>query len=593
MAFIGEINHGVTVADPMPSGLLAMVGEDGEHYALAFPNGQAFALDHAESATTVWTLSQAQWRLDAAGLSMGYTGTPDIKTAWGAPGTPVFYVAGYIIKDGFFEVIIVRYRIVDSSTINVDVPFRYTTLGYTGVPEYPVGVGTIGTMCYAFSTTFGNTIDFNNTFKTHCIALPTDGTGEVDASSESWEHHITELPWEWGAFRSAGSAGRPYYNRVCVIEMADGGVRGDFYVGQTEVDDNGGGISPTIAALSGPSMLSTIVYPDTHIATPSTNVSSSYGLPFSDIGLDYANGPGTARDDYSAPYQCSDGKLRMARPFSDEQKGRSREFTINSTTGAITVGAVSDWVLRVDPIAGSQTREFIQVFRDGTDNHWMLWADEYYAFGFIEDEEEPEEPDTEDEGEDNPCLFDWDECLLIPEHITIEIVAPTVSPGRSLTGREVVVQPDAGSFRVILHDIAVWSEEALLKWREYESTLNGRVGTCCVPLYEAKLSATPIAATLGADAAAGAVRLTITQTAGFTIRAGMHFQAGERAYRLISGSGSAWKVWPPLRSAITSGTSLNFNDPRLRCRLETDDGMDIMLELLKFGRVTVNFVEDV
>ncbi len=203
-----------------------------------------------------------------------------------------------------------------------------------------------------------------------------------------------------------------------------------------------------------------------------------------------------------------------------------------------------------------------------------------------------------DAGEDvpddvTPCDVEWDACVLVPRNITVEIVSPTSSPGRSHSGRQQIVQHDAGFLRVTLHDVKVWSSDELFTWREYESTLDGRNGTCCVPLYEAKLSDTPIAATLGASAPVGAVSLTINQTTGAPIRAGMHFQVGERAYRLISGSGTSWKVRPPLRDAVTSGDSLNFNDPSLRCRLERDDGMDLMLEHLRFGKKTVTFVEDV
>jgi hypothetical protein len=73
----------------------------------------------------------------------------------------------------------------------------------------------------------------------------------------------------------------------------------------------------------------------------------------------------------------------------------------------------------------------------------------------------------------------------------------------------------------------------------------------------------------------------------------MHFQVGPWVYVLVSGSGTDWRVWPPLRAAVTIGTSLNFNDPRLRCRLATDDAMDIMLEHLRFGKPDVRFIEDV
>ncbi len=600
MAFIGEIDHGSGLIASMPAGLLGQIGQDSKHYVLAFPSSGTITLDLIDpTPTSVWTLSQAQFEIDFATVSPGATGTANLKTAWGAPGEDVFFAVGFIDKGSHDEIAIVRYQIVDSSTINVFGGAHYATRGFIGsFRETPHcnGVATIGTQCYAVCNTGGTLFDFNGTFKCHLIELDLSGT-DINLVSESWDTRITELPWEWGFLRATND--RPYYNRACIFEVEDG-IRVDCYIGKTEVDGNGNGISPTIAALTQPSMLSTVADPATHTTpTGSTNVSSQYGLPFADIGLTFSGGVGTARDDYTSPNFCADGKLRMGRGNSEDSTlGRIRTFNL-VTTGAGTVSPSTSTDYELDNVApvNGQSIEFLQVFSDGSDIYWMVWADEFYAFGTVEDAVETEEPDEcgpEDEADPELlCLFDWDECVLTPQDITVEIVSPTVSPGRSLSGREMVIQPDAGCFRVTLHGIPVWTNAQLLLWREYESALNGRVGTCCVPLYEAKLSSTPIAATLGANAAIGAVRLTINQTTGSTIRAGMHFQAGERAYRLVSGSGTAWKVWPPLRNAITSGTSLNFNDPRLRCRLSRDDAMDILLELLRFGRVTVNFVEDV
>ena len=120
-----------------------------------------------------------------------------------------------------------------------------------------------------------------------------------------------------------------------------------------------------------------------------------------------------------------------------------------------------------------------------------------------------------------------------------------------------------------------------------------------MPFYEGKLSATPIIATMAGDFSPGDVRLSIAQTAGATIRGGMHFSTNERGYRIkrvlgVDGDSiTTVIVWPPLRDVIANGATLDFNTPTVRCRLERDDGMAIMLEHLKFGKHTVAFVEDV
>lgn len=219
--------------------------------------------------------------------------------------------------------------------------------------------------------------------------------------------------------------------------------------------------------------------------------------------------------------------------------------------------------------------------------------------------EEPVEPAEEECGiEDEadaiePCDVEWPECDLVPTDIDVEVVSPTKSPGRSFNGNERVVQQDSGYWRITLTGIKVWTEEELLLWRDIESTLNGRNGTCCVPFYEGKLSATPIVATAGTDATIGASRMGITQSAGATVQNGMHFSVGDYGYVIervfgTDGDGiTSVLLWPPLREAITTGQSLNFNTPKVRCRLERDDGMEINLELLTFAKQTVVFVEDV
>lgn len=218
----------------------------------------------------------------------------------------------------------------------------------------------------------------------------------------------------------------------------------------------------------------------------------------------------------------------------------------------------------------------------------------------------PDTPDpAEDEcaGEDvadaDPTPETWPTCDLVPEDIDVQAVSETQTPGRSLGGRQQFVQRAAGHWRIELIGIPVWTSELTLQWQALESTLDGRNGTILVPFYEAPLSTTPIAATAAGDFAIGDVAISIDQTAGATLRAGMHFSAGDRGYRIkrvreADGDGNYTVViWPPLRDAIELDDTLDFNTPHVRCRLERDDGMAIMFELLKFGKHTVAFVEDV
>jgi hypothetical protein len=191
--------------------------------------------------------------------------------------------------------------------------------------------------------------------------------------------------------------------------------------------------------------------------------------------------------------------------------------------------------------------------------------------------------DTEEGAEDvddvrGPCDVDWDPCGLIPQAIRVEVVTPSVSPGRSLSSREQIVQAEAGFWKIVYENVPVRNKAEALLWREIESKVNGRAGVICVPVYEAPLSSVAVAATLSGAAVAGAVRLGIAQTAGTAIRAGQHFTAGDRLYRIKSVLGIALgvtsvKVWPPLREGSPTRTMLDFNTPSCRCRLATDGEM--------------------
>lgn len=220
----------------------------------------------------------------------------------------------------------------------------------------------------------------------------------------------------------------------------------------------------------------------------------------------------------------------------------------------------------------------------------------------IGEEETGEEDECgfEDEADAaGPCDVTWPECVLVPSRIQVDVFAPSVSPGRSFNGFEQLIQPDAGHWRIVFHEVPIRTRTHALQWREIESKLQGRNGTVCVPVYEGKLSAEEIAATVVNDRPIGTTQIEIEQTAGASLRPGMDFSHGEWLYRITrviseeTGELYTVAIWPPLRAAIEVDDELDFNTPRVRCRLERDDSMDVNLELLRFARPSVVFVEDV
>ena len=69
-------------------------------------------------------------------------------------------------------------------------------------------------------------------------------------------------------------------------------------------------------------------------------------------------------------------------------------------------------------------------------------------------------------------------------------------------------------------------------------------------------------------AASGATTLTISSSG---MQVGDWVQVGVRMYRLVNGSGGTFGIWPPVREAITSGTSVVVNGAQGLFRLLKND----------------------
>lgn len=228
----------------------------------------------------------------------------------------------------------------------------------------------------------------------------------------------------------------------------------------------------------------------------------------------------------------------------------------------------------------------------------------------------------------------WPEAVLKATAGKSKVTATTIGGGRSLSGLEQVVANDAGFWRLTMANISVRSNAHVEVWNAIEVQLQGRSGTVVVPMLDCMRSPWPtvdgkLLASYGdipfsddalfsdgvgfyqpvivADASSGiaerATSGTIRISYGGTLAAGMHFSVGERGYRIqrvlsttdLGGGVASYTItfWPPAREAIEAGTALNLDCPHFRARLASDGEMDFDPELFKFGRPTLNFVEDV
>jgi len=220
--------------------------------------------------------------------------------------------------------------------------------------------------------------------------------------------------------------------------------------------------------------------------------------------------------------------------------------------------------------------------------------------------------------------FAWPEETLPPLAIGAFVDVRTITPGPALDGTELIGATSAGVWRIVLDRVAVNSLARRLIWEAVRARLKGRSGLCQVPLYRGPVAPWPSIAggrrtevtfadgarfsdgtafyqqrivVTAAAASAGATTVVLTQVSGSRIGEGHVFGVGaDRAYEIAAvtsraGSVVACTISPPLRAALASGTRVDFERPRVRCRLETDDGMAAAFEAGRFAAPSVRFVE--
>ncbi|PPD10287.1 MAG: hypothetical protein CTY36_00400 [Methylocystis sp.] len=98
--------------------------------------------------------------------------------------------------------------------------------------------------------------------------------------------------------------------------------------------------------------------------------------------------------------------------------------------------------------------------------------------------------------------------------------------------------------------------------------------------------------TLAADAAQGAVEISVTNSATAPLRAGDYFELDGRLHVIESIIGTTWAIWPGLRADYAGGTVLEIADPRMKAYLETKDAAAAtQMQYGRWGETTLEFVE--
>lgn len=189
----------------------------------------------------------------------------------------------------------------------------------------------------------------------------------------------------------------------------------------------------------------------------------------------------------------------------------------------------------------------------------------------------------------------WPVAILPPGAISRRIAARSLSGTVSLSGFTQRIAVPASAWLIAYENIPVTTPERIRTWDGLEASLDGGAVPILVPLVEGDMAPAATGTMVGA-AAVGATVVTIAKT-GDQIQAGHHFSIGERLYRvakviLITGNDHQVSIRPPLREAVANGATVDFGDLKCKCRLASDDEMNLVLRPPRLGFASVRFVED-
>ena len=182
---------------------------------------------------------------------------------------------------------------------------------------------------------------------------------------------------------------------------------------------------------------------------------------------------------------------------------------------------------------------------------------------------------------------------LAPASFGVNLAPRNVRSASSVAGSAQVVSSSAGIWTITMGGIAIRTKEQRRLWREWQTLLEGMLNPVLIPMCRGDQPV--VAATINDPAAVGATSFAgITIVSGGGIQAGHGFSVGDgEFYRVRTIAGTAMTFRPPLRTALADNAALEFQDATCRCRLASDQEMDMDFELRKFGSATLRFFEDV
>lgn len=215
-----------------------------------------------------------------------------------------------------------------------------------------------------------------------------------------------------------------------------------------------------------------------------------------------------------------------------------------------------------------------------------------------------------------------------PDPVRADVVPRVVSGGTALSGEEDVIQTDGGGrWEISYGEMDVDGIDLQRLWDAWTGHLAGGAQSVLVPILSLGTAPRPIAgngfadpsdiyaddeyfptevrfasphivSVVGANAALRATTLQIVIEQGSRIQPGVKFSIGRRAYKVnrVTASGglsATCVITPPLREAVTAGTSVNFDWPVVEARAVLGQDLGAAISLGMFGTTAISFVEHI
>jgi hypothetical protein len=215
---------------------------------------------------------------------------------------------------------------------------------------------------------------------------------------------------------------------------------------------------------------------------------------------------------------------------------------------------------------------------------------------------------------------------LVPRRAKLQPMPFNTTGGQGFTNVEQVIANSPGRWRLDLTDVRVKTDAQRMAWEIMEIGLQGRAKTVLVPIFRWMTNLVPWPSNAGGiytsasthyatpvilayaetQMLEGVVTGTIRMEQGGTLVAGHVFEFNQKVYFIteITAPGTTVtsphfptftvKFWPPMRERIEINDQLEFDNPKLRCRLEKDDSMNIQggWDNWRRGSPSVSFLED-